>query len=219
MGRTWLSSNEFSDLKHSLSLPIVVGECDNDAVRCATQQFDLARRRVRHRGTRNALCRRSRNRWHMNCFGVSEDSRQRPTIMNAFSPELAEHWRASQASNADDRRREAARRFAVAGPTGSLGGTRRARQRRAQRLLIRTQPHTHSSRRNDSTGPRARRTNRPTPGPPCPLSSSRRAFFWTIDPREASIAVAADERVRSPSAQRARSARAHVRPSGARRRP
>ena len=39
----------------------------------------------------------------MNCFGVSEDSRQRPTIMNAFSPELAEHWRASQASHADDR--------------------------------------------------------------------------------------------------------------------
>ena len=62
---------------------------------------------------------------------------QRPTIMNAFSPELAEHWRASQASHADDRSSGSRLgRFAVAGPTGSLGGTGRARQRRAQRLLI-----------------------------------------------------------------------------------
>ena len=39
----------------------------------------------------------------MNCFAVSEDQSKRPTIMNAFSPELAEHWRASHTAHADDR--------------------------------------------------------------------------------------------------------------------
>ena len=42
-------------------------------------------------------------RWHMNCFAVSEVHAKRPTIMSAFSPELAEHWRASQGLHADDR--------------------------------------------------------------------------------------------------------------------
>ena len=39
----------------------------------------------------------------MNCFGVSEDQPKRPTIMNAFSPELAHHWLAGQVPVADER--------------------------------------------------------------------------------------------------------------------
>ena len=54
--------------------------------------------------------------------------------MDTFSPELAEHWRASQASTADDRS-EAGPTIRCRRPNRKPGGAGRARQRRAQRLL------------------------------------------------------------------------------------
>ena len=151
-----------SKLPHSLS-----AKCDKWRVTVVGRRPKMScRSAVRHRGEtvpRRPLAHVD-NRWHVNCFAVSEDSRQRPNDHERFLPRtrgtLARKPGVARGRSVG----KPARRFAVARPTGSLGGTRRARQRRALRLLIRITAHVFvAATRPTGPPPRGRTARHPVP--------------------------------------------------------
>ena len=76
--------------------------------------------------------------WHVHCLACTR-VRLRATqrIMNSFSPEFAQLWLADRSAvDRSDGRRAARRRDADTVAAGSAGRARRARVRRAQRVLI-----------------------------------------------------------------------------------
>src|ERR1700704_4264786 len=113
----------------------------------------------------------TRLEWHTFCYSVS---RKRTARLNEHG-HLLTRTRAALDGSPDaciGRARRERRRSVVARPEGGPRGTRRARERSPQRLLIERTPVAEATK----GAMRASRFERT--GPPCPPSSSRRAFFW-----------------------------------------